>query len=156
MIDTYRHLLSRVALASALLLMALPAGAAAQEEPADEEPAAKVAVGGCLVGGADCLETATPITPDPTVTDPQPHGWDSVAVAADGTSLTVYFWMGVPECHGLHSVEVTPADSGIDLVLYTGVPAGAEDVMCIAIAQLYETEVQLDEPLIGGAFPVIP
>ncbi len=133
-----------------LAMLTAPGVAAAQDATA-EAPAAKVAVGGCLAGGADCLETATLIEPDPTVTNPQPHPWDSVSVASDGTSLSVYFWMGVPECNGLQDVEVTPTDSGIDVVLYTGVPAGAEDVACIAIAQLYRTDVQLEEPLVGGA-----
>lgn len=56
------------------------------------------------------------------------------------------------ECNGLQSVEVTPTESGIELVLMTGVPAGAEDDMCSAIAQLYRTDVTLDAPLIGGTF----
>ena len=95
-------LLGRLAVAAALATaLVVPAAVTAQDE-GDERPAAKVVTGGCLVGGADCLETATPITADRTVTDPQPHNWESVAVATDGTSLTVYFWMGVPPCHGLH------------------------------------------------------
>lgn len=148
-----RLLISRLSVAAALLATLLvPAAVAAQDETG-EQPAAKVATGGCLAGGADCLETATLIVPDPTVTDPQPHNWEVVAVASDGTSLSVYFWMGVPPCHGLHSVEVTPTASGIDLELFTGVPEGAEDAVCIAIAQLFRTDVQLEEPLISGAFP---
>lgn len=147
-----RGLVGRLIAAVAMAMLALPAAAAAQE-PTTEAPAAKVAVGGCLAGGADCLETATLIEPDPSVADPRPHSWESVSVANDGTSLSVYFWMGVPECNGLHSVEVIPTESGIDVVLLTGVPAGAEDIACIAIAQLYRTDVVLEQPLIGSAFP---
>jgi len=132
------------------VILAAAFGGAAHAQDASEQPAAKVAVGGCLAGGADCPETAIPITPDPTVTNATPHLWESVSVALDGTSLSVYFWMGVEECNGLQSVEVTPTESGIDLVLMTGVPAGAEDVACIAIAQLYRTDVVLDSPLIGN------
>jgi hypothetical protein len=141
------------AIALSVVLAAAFGGSAVQAQDASEAPAAKVAVGGCLAGGADCLETATLITPDPTVTNATPQPWESVSVAADGTSLSVYFWMGVPECNGLQSVEVTPTESGIDLVLMTGVPAGAEDMVCIQIAQLYRTDVALEQPLIGGAFP---
>jgi hypothetical protein len=144
-----RHLRSHV-LASSLVLAASLGGTAVWAQDASEAPAAKVATGGCLAGGADCLETAIPITPDPTVTNATPQPWESVSVASDGTSLRVYFWMGVEECHGLQSVEVTPTETGIDLVLMTGVPAGAEDMMCIAIAQLYQADVALDEPLISG------
>lgn len=141
---------SRAILLSAILVAGV-GGAAVQAQDASEAPAAKVAVGGCLAGGADCPEAAIPITPDPTVTNASPQPWESVSVAPDGTSLSVYFWMGVQECNGLQSVEVTPTESGIDLVLMTGTPAGAEDMVCIAIAQLYRTDVQLDTPLIGGA-----
>jgi hypothetical protein len=145
-----RHPGSR-ATALSLLLVAGLGGAVAQAQDASEQPAAKVATGGCLAGGADCQETAIPITPDPTVTNAVPHPWESVSVASDGMSLSVYFWMGVEECNGLQSVEVTPTESGIDLVLMTGVPVGAEDNMCVAIAQLYRTDVALEAPLIGGA-----
>jgi uncharacterized membrane protein len=146
-------LLGRVAIAAALLAALVAPATVTAQDGSDEQPAAKVATGGCLAGGADCLETANLIVPDLTVTDPQPHNWESVAVASDGTSLSVYFWMGVPPCHGLHSVEVTPTESGIDLELFTGVPEGAEDALCIAIAQLFRTDVQLEEALISGAFP---
>jgi hypothetical protein len=145
-------LVGRMIPALAIAMLALP-GAAAAQDATSEAPAAKVAVGGCLAGGADCLETATLIEPDATVTDPTPHSWESVSVASDGMTLSVYFWMGVPECNGLNSVEVTPTETGIDIVLLTGVPAGAEDNVCIAIAQLYRTDVVLDQTLIGGAFP---
>ena len=147
-----RHHLGGQVIVLSLVLVAGLGGAAVQAQGASEGPAAKMATGGCLAGGADCLETAIPITPDPTVTDAAPHPWESVSVASDGTSLSVHFWMGVEECNGLQSVEVTPTESGIDLVLMTGVPAGAEDMVCIAIAQLYRTDVALDAPLIGGAF----
>jgi hypothetical protein len=92
---------------------------------------------------------ATPIEPDPTVRDPRPHAWDRVVVHGDGVTLDVFFWMGIEACNGLHSVTVTPSDSGIDLQLMTGQPAGmARDTACIEIAQLYVTTVTLDEPLI--------
>jgi hypothetical protein len=111
---------------------------------------AKVLTGGCLVGGADCLETAIPIEPDATVANPQVREWDSVSVAGDGQTLTIFFWMGPADCNGLHSVDVSQTDSGIDIGLSTGTPAGAEDLVCIQIAALYQTSVLLEQPLIGG------
>ncbi len=94
---------------------------------------------------------ATPIEPDPTVTDPHPHAWEQIVVGADGVTLSIYFSMGVEDCDGLHSVDISPTDGGIDVRLQTGVPAGAEDLLCIAIAQQYVTTVTLDAPLIGNA-----
>jgi len=91
---------------------------------------------------------ATPIEPDPTVTNPLPHAWDRIVVSPDGLTLSVYFWNGIEDCYGLHSVEVSETDSGIGVQLYTGTAAGAEDVACIEIAELFVTTVTLDEPLI--------
>ncbi len=91
---------------------------------------------------------ATPIEPDPTVTDPRPQPWDQITVAADGQTLSVYFWMGVEECNGLHSVTVDRTAGGIDVQLLTGTPAGAGRIACIAIAQYYVTPVTLDQRLI--------
>ena len=91
---------------------------------------------------------ATPIEPDPTVENPRPHAWDRIVVSSDGLTLSVYFWMGIEKCNGLHSVTVSPTDSGIDLLLATGTPAGSGDMVCIEIAQSFVTTVTLDEPLI--------
>jgi hypothetical protein len=71
-------------------------------------------------------------------------------VSADGRSLEVYFWMGVEDCYGLHSVEVTPSDSGIGISLLTGTAADAEGRLCIALAELYSTTVKLRVPIISN------
>ncbi|MFO7534005.1 MAG: hypothetical protein R6W93_16235 [Candidatus Limnocylindrales bacterium] len=94
---------------------------------------------------------ATRVEPDPTVMSPRPHAWDHIVVSADGLTLSVYFYMGIEECHGLHSVTVGPTGAGIELQLQTGTPVGAGDTACIEIAQLYVTTVTLDEPLITNA-----
>lgn len=93
---------------------------------------------------------ATPIEPDPTVTDPHPQAWDQITVASDGRTLSIYFWMGVEECNGLHSVSVDRIEGGIDVRLRTGTPAGAGRTACIAIAQQYVTTATLDQPLIAN------
>ncbi len=94
---------------------------------------------------------AVPIAPDVTVADPRPHPWDRVVVASDGRSLEVYFWMGIEDCNGLHSVEVEPTACGIELTLYTGTPASMEPgTACIEIAQYYVTSVVLEATLIGN------
>jgi hypothetical protein len=92
---------------------------------------------------------ATLVTPDPALINQQPIGWDHIVVAPDGQSLTVYFWNGVADCYGLAKVDVTPAQGGADVQLYSGsVPPGTQ--VCIEIAQLYKVEVLLDSPVIGG------
>jgi hypothetical protein len=103
-------------------------------------------------GDSNTDETgATRVEPDPTVTSPRPHAWDHIVVSADGLTLSVYFYMGIEECHGLHSVTLSPAGAGIELQLQTGTPLGAGDTACIEIAKLYVTTVTLDEPLITNA-----
>lgn len=93
---------------------------------------------------------AIPIVADPSLNDPQPTAWDHVVVDPDGRTLHVYFWMGVQECNGLHSVEVTPTEGGISITVLTGLPEGVEAITCIELAQLYQTSVTLDAPLIEG------
>lgn len=91
---------------------------------------------------------ATPIEPDPTVVEVRSHAWDRIVVSSDGVTLSIYFWMGIPDCNGLHSVDVSQTDSGISVRLATGIPAGAADMVCIEIAQLYVTTITLEEALI--------
>lgn len=133
-----------LALAAALSLAAT-SGAVVGSEPEVDPEAAVSTVN--LDPMADPIG-ATAIEPDPTVTNPRPHSWDRVVVGTDGLTLSVYFWMGIEDCNGLHGVTVSPTDSGIALQLQTGTPAGAEDMACIEIAELYVTTVALDEPLI--------
>ncbi len=92
--------------------------------------------------------SATIIEPDPSVMDPRPQAWDQISVASDGRALSIYFWMGVEECNGLHSITVDRIEGGIDVRLQTGTPAGAGRIACIAIAQHYVTTATLDQPLI--------
>jgi hypothetical protein len=139
-----------LAACAALGLLLFPFGGTLAAEPLPEPEDAACTLAPETTPG--CVEMdALPIEPDGTVSDPQPQGWDHVVVGPDGRTLDVYFWMGVRHCHGLHSVEVTPTESGIDLTLMTGVPVGAEGMVCVALATEYVTTVPLDAPLIGNA-----
>ena len=141
--------LPRLAL-TVVLTLGLLAGAwpalAQEVEPGIDDPACAAAD----VFVPECTETATPIEPDPAVLTPRPTAWDHVVVSPDGRSLEVYFWMGVEDCYGLHSVEVTPSDSGIGITLLTGTAADAEGRLCVALAQLYSTTVMLEAALISN------
>lgn len=135
------------------LTAVVPAGALAQSPAPSEAPAAKVAVSPLcepenapLVAG--CLVDAAPVEPDPTLQDPQPVPFDHVTVGPDGTTLTVYFWMGAEPCTGLYGVEVQPTEGGIDLTILLGSPEDVASMTCIAIAELRSTVVTLDQPLV--------
>lgn len=142
--------MTRAALVGAvtLVLVGLPVGSRAQEPDAGASDESVCAV---VETPADCGTMATPIEPDPAVIDARPTPWDHIVVAADGTSLEVYFWMGVTECYGLHSVEVRQGPAGLSVALMTGLAPGGTDRACIEIAQLYVTSVSLEAPLIGNA-----
>jgi hypothetical protein len=140
---------TRLALALlALAPVALAGPATAQSDEPTSPPLLACGPGADPSLDALCLGMATPIEPDDSMLDPQPVAWDRIEVAADGRTLTVYFWMGVQDCNGLHSVEVTPADGGIELTVLAGIPEDAATRICIELAQLYSTVVTLDEPLI--------
>jgi hypothetical protein len=132
---------------SLLSLMAISGPVGATEPAVDPDTSVSVENASVAPEGAG----ATPIQPDPTVTNPRPHTWDRIVVSSDGLMLDIYFWMGIEECNGLHSVTVSPTDNGIDVALQTGTPAGAEDMVCIEIAQVYVTSVTLEQPLIGNS-----
>ena len=75
-------------------------------------------------------------------------GWDHIAVAPDGRTLTVYFWGGAEDCYGLAGVTVDVSGAVPTITIQTGTRPGVE--VCVAIAQMYSTEVVLDAPVIGG------
>ena len=93
---------------------------------------------------------ATRVNPDPTVTNLHRSAWDHIRVSANGKKLTVYFWMGLQDCNGLGRVDVSRQNGQLKIKLWTGTPAGAENVVCPEIAQFYKTVVHLDRPIIGG------
>jgi hypothetical protein len=129
---------------------AVPATAMAQADSSAEPIAPKVAA--CepvdAAAQAACLAVATPVEPDPTLQDPQPIPFDHVVVGPDGTTLTVYFWMGAEPCTGLYGVEAQPIEGGIDLTILVGSPEDVASMTCIAIAELRSTVVTLEQPLV--------
>jgi hypothetical protein len=94
---------------------------------------------------------ATLVSPDPAIVDLHPAAWDHIVVAADGRTLTVYFWGGVLDCYGLGKVDVTAGSAPpLTVTLWTGERPDMAGKACIQIAQLFKTVVTLDAPLIGG------
>ncbi len=125
---------------SGLLVLALSASAAATgPDTSVSSGATRPSPGG---------DGATRINPDPTVTNLHRQAWDHIKVSADGKRLVVYFWMGVQDCNGLGRVDVSRQNGQLRIKLWTGTPAGAGDVACIEIAQLYKTVIHLQRPII--------
>jgi hypothetical protein len=91
---------------------------------------------------------ATAVVPEDGLEDIIETPWDHVMVAPDGRTLTVYFWSGADSCYGLAGVEVDTTDGAPTITLQTGTRPGVE--VCVALAQLYSTDVVLDDPIIGG------
>ena len=91
---------------------------------------------------------ATPVVPEEGLNDIIEVPWDHITVAPDGRTLTVYFWSGAESCYGLAGVEVDETGAVPVITLQTGTRPGVD--VCVALAQLYSTEVTLEQPIIGG------
>ena len=129
-------------LATGLLMLATTVSAAAAG------PDSPVSGGGTNPGPSG--DGATRVSPDPTVNNLHRQAWDHIRVSANGKRLVVYFWMGIQDCYGLGRVDVSRHDGQLKIKLWTGTPAGAENLVCPEIAQLYKTVVHLQRPIIGG------
>lgn len=135
----------RVALsivATGLLILATSASVAAAS--------ADSSVGSSGAGPAPVGDGATRISPDPSVLYLHRQAWDHIRVSANGKRLVVYFWMGIQDCNGLGRVDVSRHRGQLTIKLWTGTPAGAENLICPEIAQFYKTVIHLDRPIIGG------
>jgi len=90
----------------------------------------------------------THVEPQPGIRDAIPHAIDHISVAADGRTVTVYWWGGVESCYGLKEVRVDQGDDGaLVLTVLEGALPDLGDVACIDIALLKATTITLDEPL---------
>jgi hypothetical protein len=98
--------------------------------------------------GMPGADGATPVVPEDGLNDIIEIPWDHITVAPDGRTLTVFFWSGAESCYGLAGVEVDETGPVPVITIQTGTRAGVD--VCVALAQLYSTEVVLDEPIILG------
>lgn len=88
------------------------------------------------------------VSPEPGILNPIPHTFDRVAVAADGRTLTVYYWGGVEDCYGLADARATRADDGsYRITVLEGTRPGMGDVACIEIALLKAVTITIDDPI---------
>ena len=143
------HPIPLMAAVLAVLLAAAPGVAKDASPGASLGPDTPVSSGSFVPGdpGPDS-DGATLAVPQDGLTDVRVQGWDHIDVAADGRTLTVYYWSGVDTCYGLAGVLVSDTDGVVTIELQVGTLPGVE--VCIEMAQLYKTIVVLDAPVIEG------
>ncbi len=91
------------------------------------------------------------VEPQPGRESPAPVPFESAeADPTDDQQLIVRYWAGIPPCNVLDRVEVDETDTAVTVTIYVGTdPDAGDDVVCIEIAKLFETVLELDAPL-GG------
>jgi hypothetical protein len=88
------------------------------------------------------------VKPEPGIVNAIPVTFDHVTVGADGRTLSIYYYGGVEDCYGLHSVDVSRNDDGsLGISILEGGRANLGDVACIEIAMLKVVDVTIDEPV---------
>jgi hypothetical protein len=89
------------------------------------------------------------VKPVPGVKDARPASIDHISVAADGITLTVYWYGGVEECYALAEVRLERDSHGLLIIsVMEGTRPGLPpNTACIDLAQLKATTVSLDGPL---------
>ena len=88
------------------------------------------------------------VQPRPGLVDVRPHQFERVRVTGPRT-LTVRFYGGIETCEGLDRVEVDYEEKRVVVTLFVGRVPTAE--VCIELAVLKATRVQLEEPVAGRA-----
>jgi hypothetical protein len=144
-----RHALGITVLSAvlALLLTSGPAVAQGSAGPAPAGPDTPVS-GPPATLGPGMGDGSIAAVPEDGLVDIRVQGWDHLDVAADGRTVTVYYYSGVADCYGLAGVSVDVTGSVPVIQLQTGTRPGTG--ACIEIAVLYHTVVTLDAPLVGG------
>ena len=120
--------------------------------------------GTCAIGVPDCNDTnlsypgGDPGTGEPQIVEPTPGmdnvrqtSFDTAAIGADDTTLTIVFWSGVEPCYVLDRVDVSYGADVVTVTLFQGSDPNAGDVACIDIALQKQVTVTLSEPLAGRA-----
>jgi hypothetical protein len=165
-----RHSLGAVGwlLASALLIAGCSAGAQASTgasgspSPTASPPPPAGSGGGLTAGGSgdgsvsspndpggalppDADSNAELVQPVPGRLDPHDTGITKLAAHVEGHHVWIRatFWGGVKPCFALDSTTATRSGSTITVGLRSG--ADANDVMCIDIAKLYATVIDLGD-----------
>jgi hypothetical protein len=96
----------------------------------------------------DVVDGSQRVQPDPTVVDARPTAVDHLVIGPDGRTIVVFWWGGVQDCFGLHSITAEVRDGALAITVMEGTNADAVGDACVAMAQLKSAVVTLDEPII--------
>ncbi len=137
-------------------------GTIAEGEPA---PGSNPSTGMCLPDVPDCVDVVVePIRYLPVDVEGEQAGDGSVVgagelISADGTTVTVGFWMGTGDCYAVERIDIAETETKVAVDIT--VAPRAMDQACVEIAEARSVTVELDQPLggrileVGGA-PVTP
>jgi hypothetical protein len=162
-------------LAAALALTLAACGGTTPAASDGASPQAPPAAGMCAPGVTDCVDTVVdgegdaggderimaPDIPvvagfdegDPEIVTPEPgRAFEAAPVllesaVVDGDRVVVAFWGGVDPCFVTDTLEVVESDTEVVVTLTAGPAGDPATISCIAIAQLYGVQIQLDAPL---------
>jgi len=152
-----------VILGAGLLALALGGVTFAHADPTEVTPASAPTGSGAVAEptGGNGTVSGTPgvaeptgdgalhVEPVPGVKNARQVSIDHIAVAADGTTVTVYWYGGVDTCYALEKVLAEPNSHGVLVItLFEGtLPNLPDDQPCIELAQLKATTITVATPL---------
>lgn len=135
---------------SVLLLAALLAAGAcgvdaiSASPPPDRHQPVSTTLGPPTATGAP---SPSPVEPKGGVADPRPVPWESATPVDGGKRVRLVWWSGVEPCTTLDRVAVRETAESVEITLYEGPAKDARDAVCIQVAVLKTTTVELDAPL---------
>lgn len=134
----------------ALLSLAVACGGNSSTSAQPEQPATSpTPPDGAQASGVPVMPSGSPspVTPAGNTLHPHKVPWESATPGDGGRHLDVTWWSGVEPCSVLDRVEVTETAREVTVTLYEGQDRRSPDAVCIAIAILKTTRVELKTPL---------
>ena len=113
--------------------------------PSAENPDQAVSDGGAASTAPATRTGAELRRPEEGLRDVRPIRWDRAK--GKGRRVTLFYYSGVKECHGLDRVDVDESPDEVVVTVFEGIRPGAQ--ACIELAVEVKTVIELRRPL-GG------